>query len=234
MNTVSVLAQSELALAAYSSNLTAGPPDIPKLTAAGMESAQSERFAETWTVVEQFNDPTGVSATIFQKGEQRYLAVRGTELAANDILADGILATVGISVLNPQYLALQSKVAQWISDGVLPASFTVTGHSLGGYLAAALKSQFLQISEAFLFNAPGDWGVLGTVDGIVQAPFPTGEPGAGGIWNVKGSEGLSLIAGLGSPQSTVVPVQIEPAIDLIGNHSISRLVDALAVQALYS
>lgn len=239
MNEQRLFLHSELALAAYGRNLSSGIPDPEKLGPgsgnAGMAAYQAQRFISSgWTVVEQFNDTTGASATIFQDSAgHRYLAVRGTELAASDLLADGILAAVGIPLLNPQFLALQTRVSQWIQDGVLPASFTVAGHSLGGYLAAALKSRFSQVSEAFIFNAPGNWGVLGTIYGLVESLPPTGEPGAGGVWNVKGSEGLSLIAGLGSPQSAVVSVQIEAASDIVGNHSMARLADALAVQSLY-
>ncbi|UJP04765.1 MAG: hypothetical protein LZF61_07835 [Nitrosomonas sp.] len=42
-------------------------------------------------------------------------------------------------------------------------SFAVTGHSLGGYLAAAIKSSFPQATQGYLFNALGVGGVFGNV-----------------------------------------------------------------------
>jgi hypothetical protein len=135
------LNQAEFALAAYS-NLA---PDMP-LSASGLSVTV---FA-----------PTSDSSV-------RYLAIRGTEPTANDLTADGLLA-LGLPVsLNPQYVALKDKLNQWLADPeVLQGkSFSVTGHSLGGYLAAALKadSQFAgQITDAYLYNAPGVSGEFGT------------------------------------------------------------------------
>jgi Ca2+-binding RTX toxin-like protein len=186
------------------------------------------------------SDLTGVSATVFKDSSGKtFLAVRGTEFTnPNDLFADGVLATAGVALLNPQYLSLQSQVDAWITAGILPSSeaggFTVTGHSLGGYLAGALKSQFSAISAAYLYNAPGDGGLLGTAAGLVLAALPSGQPGDNGVWNVKGSEGASLIAGLGVPQSTVIQIQIEAASGIgFGNHSMFRLVDSLSVQERY-
>ncbi len=66
-------------------------------------------------------------------------------------------------MLHPQYISLKFKVVEWIENGVLPQSFTVTGHSLGGFLAAGLVAEPLianHISHAYLFNVQGVGGVL--------------------------------------------------------------------------
>lgn len=70
--------QAELALAAYAINLTAGVPRKGALTDAGMSDAQATQFAATYTVVAQYSDATGVSATVFADATgHTYLAIRG-------------------------------------------------------------------------------------------------------------------------------------------------------------
>jgi hypothetical protein len=233
--------QAELAFAAYA-ELVQGIPDSAKLRKAEMSSDQAGQFARTWTVIDQYTDTSsGVSATIFQKtdGGPLYLAIRGTDSSANDLLTDGLLA-LGVSAkLNPQFTALKDHLDNvWLADGGLlhDEAFTVTGHSLGGYLAEAVKEQYsTQVTEAYLFNAPGSGGLVGTIAGLVSDLFNQPSPGANGIWNIKASEGASIIAGLGGQSSAGIPIQNEAAPDAgFGNHSIARLTDALAVQALYS
>lgn len=159
-----------------------------------------------------------------------------------------MLATVVPSTLNPQFLSLKAQLQKWIngernaegemvSAPILTGNFTVTGHSLGGYLAAALKAAFpAHITDAYLFNAPGVGGVSANLVSLFQNAFGLEPPaGTNGIWNVRGLEGLSFITGLGVQLSEPISIQIEgdPGLGL-GNHSIVRLVDALAVQALYA
>ncbi len=50
------------------------------------------------------------------------------------------------------------------------------------------------------------------------------------IWNIHGSEGFPVIAGLGYQLGTAISIQIEASGN---NHSISVLTDALAIQSLY-
>ena len=56
------LLQAELALAAYA-DLFSGTPNTANLQKAGMSLAQANAFALKWSVVDQFNSITGVSAT---------------------------------------------------------------------------------------------------------------------------------------------------------------------------
>jgi len=148
--------QSSLSLAAYA-DLTKGALDTPTqkaaLEKAGMAAAQAADFATKWTVVDQYNGITGVSATVFKNIEQgsidygkSFLAIRGTEPEGVDFAADFILAVGFIPLLNPQYIQLRDAVNVWINstkdggDVILPDGITITGHSLGGYLAVALGS----------------------------------------------------------------------------------------------
>ncbi len=93
------------------------------------------------------------------------LAIRGTEEDdLRDLLTDLINITwLGDTLLQPQYISLKFIVAEWIESGALPRSFTVTGHSLGGFLAEGLVAEPLianHISHAYLFNVQGVGGVL--------------------------------------------------------------------------
>ncbi len=201
-----------------------------------MASSQADLFLSTYTVKEQYNDDsTGLSATVFADASgKKYLAIRGTEPSALDLTADGLLALGLPASLNPQFSALKAQINLWRSD---PAklgsdSFTVIGHSLGGYLAAAVKAQYgSQVTDAYLYNAPGVAGPVGNLFALFGL---SGAPAAN-VWNIIASEGASIISGLGAPVGTPVSVQIEAAPGAgLGNHSIVRLTDALAVQALYA
>lgn len=244
MNTVmDYFEQAELAMAAYA-NLAIGTINATDLanSDADMTLFQAQHFSENWLVVAPtFTDPSGASATIFQNKltGQVTLAIRGTELSGNDLLTDGLLALGVSSKLNPQFAALKAKLDnEWLVAGgpLHDHAFTVSGHSLGGYLAEAVKEQYgTRVIGAYLFNAPGSGGIVGTIAGLVSGLFNQPSPGANGTWNIKASEGASIIAGLGSQTSAGIPVQIEAAPGAgFGNHSIARLTDALAVQALYS
>jgi pimeloyl-ACP methyl ester carboxylesterase len=242
-----LFAQSEFALASYAKNLFFGISDSAYQTALedggkGMSQSQAVTFIENWRVLDQYTDPTsGLSATIFQKtaGGPRYLAIRGTEASGSDVAADGILALGIPSGLNPQFAALKTKLeTEWLAEGgpLYNQNFTVSGHSLGGYLAAAVKQQYgAQVTDAYLFNAPGVGGLFGNLaDALTGALGLSGAP-VGNIWNVRGSEGFPFIAGLGSQLGTAVSVQIEAASGVgLNNHSIVGLTDALAIQAVYA
>ena len=93
-----------------------------------------------------FLNPTGLSATVFENmtDGKRYLAIRGTESSdLSDILTDVIdIGTLGTAEYQAQYAALSAKVGAWLDDGTLQSGFTVTGHSLGGFLATNLALDY--------------------------------------------------------------------------------------------
>src|SRR6059058_2271741 len=128
---------AQLSEAAYA-DLSAGNPDPKALRLGGMALEEANGFAAEYLVIDRYSDGTGVSATIFQDlAGKRYLAIRGTNDPI-DAAADFILANGYPAALNPQYFALRSQIDAWTASGALPSKFTVTGHSLGGYLAAAV------------------------------------------------------------------------------------------------
>lgn len=164
--------QSLLAFAAYA-NLSKGIPKKEYLKFVGMTENQATDFASNWTVVTQYTDASGVFATVFEENAtgKRYLAIRGTE-SPGDINADYILAMGFPSYLNPQFVQLRSQVSQWLSNGTLTSGFSVSGHSLGGYLAAAIGTWFSgQSNGIYTYNAPGLGGLVGNALDVFRAAF---------------------------------------------------------------
>lgn len=160
--------ESELALAAYADLYFQIPSDtyINRLEAAGFANDQATNFASIYTVVTQYNDPSnGLSATVFADASgNKYLAIRGTD-DGYDLLTDAIdVALLGTSKYQSQYTELKAKVTQWIGNGTLGSSFTVTGHSLGGFLATGIAADFsANVTHAYLYDSPGLGGILGSV-----------------------------------------------------------------------
>ena len=145
--------------------------------------AHAQHFASKWRKVDQFEqsnepywitDPTtgqqigpytatnGLSATVFENvtTRERVLAIRGTDDAA-DVATDVVsVLTLGSPKNQGQYQSLRTKVQEWIANGTLPQHFSVTGHSLGGFLATGLALEFPQyVDHAYLYNSPGLGGL---------------------------------------------------------------------------
>lgn len=237
--------QAELALAAYS-NLTSGMT-LDDYKAAlmdsgkGMTATQAADFASKWTVVNQYTDPiTGVSATVFQDATgQKTLAIRGTQ-GLTDYIADYFILNGTPSQLNPQYLLLKAKVQVWLGDGTLAPGFTVSGHSLGGYLAAGLVADFpASISHAYLYNAPGN---NSRISQVMQALGSATTPDSAKITSLRADAGISPIAALGNdfspPLSIYIENQLDPNLLLTApaalNHSQQVLLDSLALYNLFA
>ena len=247
--------QSELALAAYS-NLY---PDMPQSeylaslqdSGRGLSPLQSDLFTFTYRVVDRYFDATGLSATVFANDEagEIFLAIRGTEEDdLRDILTDLInIIWLGSTTLQPQFISLKLKVSEWLEKGILPQNFTVTGHSLGGFLATGLVADPLfanHVSHAYLFNTPGVGGFSGPpamayaiLDFFGLAPIYDQSK----ISNIIASTGISPIAGLGFDVAPPIDIIIEDqtASDISNppsafNHSQQVLTDALAVYSVYS
>lgn len=197
------LIQAELAQIAYGT-FSKGAILPVLLTGEDVEMPASlaAEFVNNWQVADQYTDPiTGVSATVFEakEGGAKHLAIRGTEFAANDLLADGILASAIPPFLNPQFIVLKLQIDTWLNDpNVLQNhSFTVSGHSLGGYLAAAVKQSYSQVTDAYLYNAPGVSGLQGNLANAVSSVLGISNIAPDNVWNIRGSEGFPVIAGLG-------------------------------------
>jgi trimeric autotransporter adhesin len=204
-----------------------------------MSAAQAQDFANRYTVERIFNDPdTGAYAAIFKNKQtpELTLAIRGTDISRNmDWVSNAYLATGIPPSLNPQFLALRPVIAQWIQSGALPPGSTIAGHSLGGYLAAAIKATFPStFASTYTFNAPGFVQSLGGLQGVLQSIFGIPVPQSG-VVDVRGSAGLSIIAGVGNHLGTLSVLEIESAGALsFDNHSVARLTQSLAVLKLLS
>ncbi|SDE53483.1 hypothetical protein [Desulfuromonas thiophila] len=157
---------SELALASYS-DLAAGMVQQDYIDALmndgdGMSQKQAETFAPNWTVLDQYDgmveetyydefgdeqtflNPTGLSVTLFEDGSgKQVVAIRGTEPTdLDDIVTDIIdIGVLGTSEHQAQYAALSAQIQKWKDDGTLRTNFSVTGHSLGGFLATNLARE---------------------------------------------------------------------------------------------
>lgn len=175
---IEYLKQVELALAAYAKNLTPeSAPELIKLEDAGFSTFQANKFIDKYNVVDQHSDSTGLSATVFKSTDsnnpQTFLAIRGTEVTdPGDMLTNLVnIALFGDTTLHPQYISLKSKVQEWLDTGKLPQNFTVTGHSLGGFLATdlAADAQFANhITHAYLYNTPGQADLFGDLINMLQ------------------------------------------------------------------
>ena len=234
---------AEISQAIYS-NLQVGSIDYRYLLTQpnnfdNMSEAQARDIAARYEIVNVLDDASsGAYAAIFRNKDTRKLtlAIRGTDVSLNtDWLSDAYVA-IGIPPsLNPQFLALRPIIGDWIQSGLLPPSSDVAGHSLGGYLAAAIKASFpATFASTYTFNAPGFVEQPGGLLGVLQAIFGIPVPQSGVI-DVRGSAGLSIIAALGNHLGILSPLEIEPAGALnFDNHSIARLTQSLSVLRLLS
>jgi VCBS repeat-containing protein len=229
--------QSELALAAYA-NHGSITPDIPDLKRVGMSRSQATRFSENWRVAApQFNHTSGLSVTVFEEVStgKRYLVIRGTNNDRADVWTDIVdIAILGTPERQAQYAALRAKVQEWRATEVLPASFSVAGHSLGGFLAGSLLVDYpLEIEHAYLYNAPGVGGLqaaLRLLLGLEADPSLD----LSRVSNLRADAAVSPIAGLGFAWGAPIEVAIEAQFNPLANHSIVPLTDALALHAAYA
>lgn len=237
MNQISTFStQAELALAAYGNYQNGLRPDASELSRIGMSSVQAADFRQRWIVVEQYDDLNGLSATVFQdQSGKRYLAIRGTDPSLLDLTADFILANGFPAQLNPQFVSLKAKILDWTSKGVLPLSFTVAGHSLGGYLADAVGLEFGNRIEAiYTYNAPGVNGASAVLDLLRSALGITGASTLSNLTNLRATAGFSPIANLGRQLASPTLIDTEISLNPLNNHSIVPLTDSLALYDLFA
>ena len=155
---------AQLSMAAYAV-LTPGMNNNDYKTALknnGFTDAQAAAFVSTYSIVTVFNDPaTDFSATLFQKigspvqksgSPEKILAIRGTESWRDLLISD---LQIGVFGLTNQYASLENVYAQILAELQPADTLTVTGHSLGGFLAQAftLDHQAL-VSHTYTYNSP--------------------------------------------------------------------------------
>jgi len=242
MNTISdYYKYSELAFASYS-NLTSGmslQDYIQALQNAGkgLSLIQAENFANTYAVKDQYNDPNGLSVTLFEDGSgNQTVAIRGTQ-DINDIITDIIdIGILGTDEHQNQYQSLSTKVQEWLDNGTLNTGFTVTGHSLGGFLATNLAFEYAaDVEHTYIYNASGVTGVGGDILAAIVAALAPGNPIAIppvlSISNIIAP--VDIISDVGLYISSPIEVATE-AQSWWGAHRISGLTDTLAVYNLFS
>ena len=122
-----------------------------------------------------------------------------------------------------------------MDDNKLNSGFSVTGHSLGGFLATNLALKYsADIAHAYIYNAPGVVGVNGNIlEAIVNALSPDDPisiPAVLQISNIIAAD--DIVSSVGLPISTPVVLTVEEK-SFWGSHSISGLTDALAVYNLF-
>ena len=206
---------------------------------------QAAQFIDTatgYTVLSQSPYPgppagDGFSATLFQNNAtgEKTLAIRGSD-DAFDYITDVIdVAVLGSTGLQSQYQTLKAYYDLLVSEGQLDTNetFSVAGHSLGGFLAQAFSLDYFgKVTETYTYNAPGfstDSSEVLTALGI------SGNTSVAGITNLYGEQGLELTAGLGQLIGASEPIFIEDQPGLTGgvkNHSIKLLTNSLAVYEL--
>ncbi|SDX01481.1 hypothetical protein [Nitrosomonas oligotropha] len=208
--------QAELALAVYG-NFATNEPTRQELVAAEFSDNQARAFADSYNVVDQFNDAaTGLSATVFADSDKNtFLAVRGTELTDIRDFATGVfdIMLFGSTQLHPQYNNLKTKVTEWLGNGTLSPTFTVTGHSMGGFLATGHVNDpdfASNVSHAYLYNTPGLGGFLGPSINTVLGWIGFAEAyDQSKISNIEAATGISPISGLGFDAVSPIDIIIE-------------------------
>jgi Ca2+-binding RTX toxin-like protein len=247
------LKYAETAFASYATNLVLGHGNSEAYrSVAGMASIQAQNFDAAWNILGQQDLSDGFSAVLMQQVDvfgnpvgEKVLAIRGTEAShwRIDYLTDVVnIAILGTEVGMPQYNALEGFYQTLVSQGKLSATeqVVVTGHSLGGFLAAAFTATHDNVvSATYTYNAPGfsaspgviaNWGTqLLEFFGITDASIPNDK-----IFNVRAINGLSATAGLGQMIGSVLGVAIEDSLDPVHNHSIATVTDTLALFSTYA
>lgn len=236
---------SSLALASYA-NLPPGIVESNSLVGKGMSAPLADEISANWIVQSSIKSLlSGLSATVFgnKSTGQVVLAIRGTD-DPQDLVTDAIsISILGTYRYQLQYIQLRDWVLQLSRDGVLPASYEVVGHSLGGFLAAAITSSFPQsVSHAYLFNAPGFGGLqFDNLLGAGERFRLYGGIDFSKVSNIRAYAGISPVSGLGFAASRPVFIFVENQLDLAAflnrplvafNHSQEILVDSLALYDL--
>lgn len=236
---------AQAALASYAASLVAGANNTARYKdqAVGMTDTQATAFDRDWAVLQQYTSTNGFSAVLLQRKDdagnatgEKVLAIAGTDPSSPaDVITDVVnVFQYGTAAFMPQYVSLESFYVQLVSSGKVGATeqITVTGHSLGGFLAQAFTARHTNVvSAAFTYNAPG----FGTIELLLGFLGITDAAGASAkITNVHATDGWSVTAGLGWMLGASQPVRIEADPNPLSNHSIVNLGDVLAIYAAYA
>ena len=142
----------------------------------------------------------GFQATLYRDANtnEKILAIRGTDAEVSfngldDILNDILLGTLGD---NWQTNDLQKFYNDMVETRILSSSdkLTVTGHSLGGYLAQLFTiANEDKISHTYTYNAPGLLGLTGTLLNL----FGTSNIKSDKITDILAKDGINFTNAMG-------------------------------------
>ena len=131
------------------------------LVQRGFTVEEAAAFAGKYSIIDTFvDDESSFFAVLFQEKDangngtnKKTLAIRGTNDPFDLFITDQQLALFGAT---SQSFAMRASYTD-ILAGLAPADMlTITGHSLGGFLAQALSADFsFPVSHVYTYNAPG-------------------------------------------------------------------------------
>ena len=135
---------------------------------------------------------SGFDAILFEEKDNpgKYiLAIRGTD-DGFDLIADAALGVAGITF--SQQVSMINFYKKLIEDNIMSSTtnLTVTGHSLGGFLAQLFTAQYGSIVDhAYTYNVPGVGGVM--METLDDLGVPV-DVSSSKITNIYAEEGLEV------------------------------------------
>lgn len=237
-----ILRYGELSDASYI-DITAGTsdPDIQGLLQRDRQFSvpQSIDFTTQYEVMASSSEYgigslSGFDATLFKDKNtgEVILSFRGSS-SPLDWMADAALGVSGITF--SQQISMINFYEKLIDENVISSTtnLTVTGHSLGGFLAQLFTGRYESIVDhAYTYNAPGVGGAMAEVlDGLgVPVNVPSSK-----ITNIYAEEGWEMTSGAGAMNGEIIPVSIDAEFgDVLHNHSISTLTKSLYAYSIFS
>jgi len=229
-------AHAQLSDAAYAA-LTDGMSGdlyIDALVNRGFTSTEATAFAAQYSIVKTFEDPaTSFYAVLFQKNgtNEKIFAMRGTLEVWDDLaITDVELAFVGVTNQND---SLKSKYAEIRSYLSATDKLTVTGHSLGGFLAQIFTvDPAFPVSHTYTFNSPGIESGFSNLAGLFG--FSQAIP-VDSMTNLV-AQGRTFVASTGIQLGNKQTIFIEETsllVNPVANHLIAPLKDSLTLYDVF-
>ena len=228
--------QAQLSNAAYTA-LMEGMSIVDyraSLQEGGFTATEAAEFATKYAILDVYEDPaTSFYAVLFQKTgsnglREKTLAIRGTLEFHDLVITDLQLGLFGITAQNG---SLKSFYPEILARLAPTDSLTVTGHSLGGFLAQVFSADFtFPISHVYTYNAPGIGSGFSNLFGLfgLSRAIPNEL-----ITNLVG-QGQTFVSSTGQQLGAKEDIFIEGSLNPLTNHSVATLEDALILYDLFA